>query len=56
MRVEGVKKKKKIKTDRTSRQTQADIGHSTPAHRGGHVQKQPEDQAQASALGQKRTR
>ena len=32
-----VKKKKKI-TDRTSRQTQAGIGHSAPAHRGGHVQ------------------
>ena len=26
------------KPDRTSRQTQAGIGHSTPAHRGGHVQ------------------
>ena len=33
-----VKKKKKKKTDRTSRQTQAGIGHSTPAHRGGHMQ------------------
>ena len=33
---EGVKKKKK--TDRTSRQTQAGIGHSLPAHRGGHMQ------------------
>ena len=28
-------KKKKGKTDRTSRQTQAGIGHSAPAHRGG---------------------
>ena len=27
----------KIK-NRTSRQTQAGIGHSAPAHRGGHVQ------------------
>ena len=26
------------KTDRTSRQTQAGIGHSAPAHRGGHMQ------------------
>ena len=31
-------KEKKEKTDRTSRQTQAGIGHSAPAHRGGHVQ------------------
>ena len=28
----------KKKTDRTSRQTQVGIGHSAPAHRGGHVQ------------------
>ena len=34
----GEKKKNKKKTDRTSRQTQAGIGHSTPAHRGGHMQ------------------
>ena len=26
------------KTDRTSRQTQAGIGHSAPAHRGEHMQ------------------
>ena len=32
------KKKKKKKKNRTSRQTQAGIGHSAPAHRGGHVQ------------------
>ena len=31
-------KKKHTHTDRTSRQTQAGIGHSAPAHRGGHVQ------------------
>ena len=30
-------KKKKKKTNRTSRQTQAGIGHSTPAHRGAGV-------------------
>ena len=30
--------KKQKKTDRTSRQTQAGIGHSARAHRGGHVQ------------------
>ena len=29
---------KKKKNFRTSRQTQAGIGHSAPAHRGGHVQ------------------
>ena len=29
---------KKQKTDRTSRQTQAGIGHSAPANRGGQVQ------------------
>ena len=34
----GVTKKKKKKADRTSRQTQAGIGHSAPAHRGGHMQ------------------
>ena len=28
----------KRNTDRTSHQTQAGIGHSAPAHRGGHVQ------------------
>ena len=28
----------KKKTDRTSRQTQAGIGHSAPTHRGAHVQ------------------
>ena len=33
-----VKKKKKKKTDQTSRRTQAGIGHSAPAHRGGHMQ------------------
>ena len=31
-------KPEKKPTDRTSRQTQAGIGHSAPAHRGGHVQ------------------
>ena len=30
--------KRKKKPDRTSRQTQAGIGHNAPAHRGGHVQ------------------
>ena len=30
-------KRKEKKTDRTSRQTQAGIGHSAPAHRGGHM-------------------
>ena len=30
--------KKNKKTDRTSRQTQAGIGHSAAAHRGGHMQ------------------
>ena len=29
---------KKKKKDRTSRQTQAGIGYSTPAHRDGHMQ------------------
>ena len=29
---------KQKKTDGTSRQTRAGIGHSAPAHRGGHVQ------------------
>ena len=29
----------KKKTDRTSRHTQVGVSHSTPAHRGGHVQK-----------------
>ena len=33
-----LKQKHKPKTDRTSCQTQAGIGHSAPAHRGGHVQ------------------
>ena len=32
------KKQQNEKTGRTARQTQAGIGHSTPAHRGGHVQ------------------
>ena len=32
------KTKNKKQTDRTSRQTQAGIGHSAPAHRGGHMQ------------------
>ena len=42
--VHGVDQKKKKKigyhatSDRTSRQTQAGIGHSAPAHRGGHMQ------------------
>ena len=30
--------KKRKRTDRTSRQTQAGIGHSAHAHRGGHMQ------------------
>ena len=32
------KKNNKKKKIRTSRQTQTGIGHSAPAHRGGHVQ------------------
>ena len=37
-RAKDKNKKKQKKTDRTSHQTQAGIGHSAPAHRGGHMQ------------------
>ena len=47
-------KKKHTHTDRTSRRTQAGIGHSAPAHRGGHVQNKSRRREQRR--GRQRTR